>query len=159
MWKRERTTTSLFVSFSIVTFDTTWLVSHSGRCDHASGCSTRFMRTVIRFLSSAKIAGCPSQVLYSGAGGIQYTPPGANRSIQSCHFLPSRNSDWRKRNCSTECWTSSATHVLRPGFHLVSHRRLRGALFRRARYLARLLDVVAEVPGEADPVAAVGREA
>src|SRR5690242_3028126 len=116
------------------------------------------MRTVIRFLSSAKIAGCPSQVLYSGAGGIQYTPSGVKRSIQSCHFFESRNSDCWKRNCSTECWTS-ATHVLRPGFHLVSHRRLRCSLLRCARYLARFLNVVPVVAREADPVAAVGGEA
>ena len=29
------------------------------------------MRTVIRFLSSAKIAGIPSQVVCEGSGGIQ----------------------------------------------------------------------------------------
>ena len=43
--------------------DTTWLVPQSGRCDQACGCVTRFMRTVIRFLSSAKIEGTPSQCL------------------------------------------------------------------------------------------------
>src|SRR5437763_1464149 len=58
MWKRERTCRSpLGAAFSMTTLDTTWLVPHSGRCDQASGCSTRFMRTVIRFLSSAKIVG------------------------------------------------------------------------------------------------------
>ena len=55
----------------MTTFETTWLVPHSGRWDQASGCRTRPMRTCMRFLSSAKIAGMPSQVVYEGSGGIQ----------------------------------------------------------------------------------------
>ena len=82
MWKRERTTTSpLGDSRSTITLPTTWLVPHSGRCDQASGCSTRFIRTVMRFLSSAKIEGMPSQCLSAGSAGIQYTASAVNRSM------------------------------------------------------------------------------
>ena len=82
MWKRERATTSPFGdSRSTTTLPTTWFVPQSGRCDQASGCSTRFIRTVIRFLSSAKIAGMPSQVACDGSGGIQYIPSSAKRSM------------------------------------------------------------------------------
>src|SRR2546428_9203346 len=54
---------------------------------------------------------------------------------------------------------SSCLHVLRPGFHLVAHRRFRGAAVRRGLYRAVLLEVVAMVAAEADPVAAVGGKA
>src|SRR5688572_28806861 len=64
------------------------------------------MRTVIRFLSSAKIAGMPSQVWCEGSGGIQYTPSSVKRSIQACHFCESRSSAWRYRSCSTSCCRS-----------------------------------------------------
>ncbi len=65
MWKRERTCTSPdFGSiFSTTTFETTWFVPHSGCCDQACGCVTRFIRTVIMSRSSAKIDGAPSQVV------------------------------------------------------------------------------------------------
>ena len=71
MWKRERATTSRALSRSMVTLETTWLVPQSGRCDQASGCWTRFMRTSMRLRSSAKMAGTPSQVVWPGSAGIQ----------------------------------------------------------------------------------------
>src|SRR3954466_6291049 len=157
--------------------ETTWFVSQSGRCDQASGCRMRFMRTVIRFLSSAKIAGMPSQCVCEGSGGIQYTPSGVKRSMYSCHCLLSSNSACWNRNCSIACcvswWPapfalrrtsffntffSLATHVLRPRLHLVPHWRFRGAAVRRGLDDAILFQVAAHMAREAHPLAGVGRE-
>src|SRR6266850_5800983 len=100
-------------------------------------------------------------------------PSSVKRSIHSCHFLASSSSDCRYRNCSAACCSSwplaffrgagfaisLATHVLRPGLHLPAHGRFRGAAVGRGLDRAVLLDVAAVMAPEADPVAAVAREA